>query len=131
MKSRAVNLSYELTTLQDVIGLARIVTDALRAGNLDDDDEAIRSLAGLSSVLSLVGCRMKDLGRVAAGFADPRVLLAPHNEALDIDGELDAGAVQLAVWPLRKQRRRLKAELRRVVAQLAASQSGRKGRSTA
>jgi hypothetical protein len=131
MKSRAVNLSYELTTLQDVIGLARIVTDALRAGNLDDDDEAIRSLAGLSSVLSLVGCRMKDLGRVAAGIVDPLVLLAPHNEALDIDGELDAGAVQLAVWPLRRQRRRLKAELRRVVAQIAASRTGRKRRSTA
>jgi hypothetical protein len=131
MAPRAVNLSYELATLQDALGLARIVGDGLRSGSFDDDDEAIRALSGLSSLLSLVGCRMKDLGRVAAGFEDPRVLLAPHNEALEVEGELDDGAVQLAVWPAKRRRRWLRAELHRVGGQIAVSQPARKRRSTA
>lgn len=128
MGPRAVNLSYELATLQDALGLARIVGDALRAGTLDDNDEERRALSGLSSLLSLVGCRMKDLGRVAAGFADPKVLLAPHNEALEIEGELDDGAVQLAIWPAKRRRRWHRAELLRLGAQNPASQAGRKAR---
>lgn len=128
MKSRAVNLSYELATLQDAIGLARIVGDALRAGTLDDDEEAQRALAGLSSVLSLVGCRMKDLGRVAAGFENPRMLLAPHNEALEVDGELEGDAINLAIWEAKRQRRWHRAELRRLGAQNLPSQARRRRR---
>lgn len=127
---RAVNLAYELATLQDALGLARIVGDGLRSGSFDDDDDERRALSGLSSLLSLVGCRMKDLGRVAAGFEDPKTLLAPHNEALEVDGEFDERAVSLAVWPEKRKRRWHRAELRRLGAQSPASQAGRKVRSS-
>jgi hypothetical protein len=116
---KAVSLPWEIATLMDAIGAARVLADGLRADSFDDEQESRVALIGLSAVLSLVGCRMKDVARVVGGLQDPASILSQHNE---IGGERD-GEIRLVPWRLPRRRRWLKAELERVRAQLAGSKS--------
>lgn len=75
-QKRAVSLAAEVEVLRGAVEAARTLVEMHRQGGLEGED-----CAGLAvDTLTLIVCRLRDLGRVARGEASARVLVAPHNQ---------------------------------------------------
>ncbi len=76
---KSVSVGYELLTLEHAVEGVAALVEMLRLGDLDDRDAE----RGVSALLALLGCRVRDLGRVVRGAMPADLLLAPHNEAME------------------------------------------------
>lgn len=80
-KQKAWSLTFELYMLGDAVEAARILTDAAAVDQLANEHDNQRAVASAAAVLTLVGLRVRDLGRVLRGEMDPDLLRARHNES--------------------------------------------------
>jgi hypothetical protein len=118
-ESRALNLGYELEFLRRALGAAEVLTATLGRGGLEDEPQEHRALVGVGAVITLVICRLGDLSQVANGLLDPAAILGEHNQAIPgVESPGEFPELRMPCWSLRRRRRWLKAELRRVRIQL-------------
>ncbi len=76
---KAVSLTFELAEIHHAVEAAQIIVDQLRTKGMPSKEAARRAPGAVSAILSLVGVRLRDLGRVVVGRIDPALFLAPHN----------------------------------------------------
>jgi hypothetical protein len=75
----SVSVGSELLTLEHAIEGVAALVEVQRHGGLEEGDDIER---GVSALLALVGCRVRDLGRVVRGAMPADLFLARHNESL-------------------------------------------------
>jgi hypothetical protein len=85
---KAVSLSAEVDELQGVVLAARLLVDLLRYEQWGDERDVRRIPRAVSAILTLLECRMHQMGRVLRRAAGPDTLLADHNQALNADDGL-------------------------------------------
>ena len=94
---RRLSVSSELFELEGAVLAARLAADVLRFQSWNDQTDAEAVPWALSSILSLLGSRIRDLNRGIRGEIDPKLLIAHHNVVND-DEQLHDQDLILEPW---------------------------------
>jgi hypothetical protein len=86
---RKVSLSLELDEQVAAIDGARMLADALRNDGLVGADDVKQTAAAISGMLSLLGTRIRDLGRALRGSVPAEAFWARHNASISAEAEVD------------------------------------------
>lgn len=76
---KTVSLNGELAELCDALDAALMITGALQNEGLSTQDETRRAPGAIRAVVSLVSCRLKNLGQLVRGTLDAEGFCARHN----------------------------------------------------
>lgn len=95
---RKVSIADELANIRLSVDAVRMLTFAYveeQTGYLEDCNRAPQVISALTAMIST---RLRQVERVAAGYSDPRTILAWHNEADDGPTPDGNREVRLRVW---------------------------------
>ncbi len=99
--ARAVSVSNELATLQRAVEGASLLVEVARHGGVEGEDSAPQ----VAAILSLVSCRLRDLGRAARGTLDAGAFWAPHNAVVGSGTKDQEDVILYPVAPPSRTRR--------------------------
>ena len=109
-----LDLSAELHELAQAVGAARLLAEALVYHQMPDEEAERTAPGSIASVLSMVGIRLRDLGRCMRSELNPALLVAPYNRADDV---ASSDSVILPLWDEAQQVADAERVLRRVQAE--------------
>jgi len=112
-----LDLGAELHELAQAVGAARLLAEMLVFHQMPDEEAETAAPGSVAAVLSMVGVRMRDLGRCLRfelNPLNPSLLVAPYNLADDV---ASPDSIVLAVWDEGQQVTEAQRVLRRVQAE--------------
>ncbi len=118
-----LDLGAELHELAQAVGAARLLAEALLYHQMPDEEAERAAPGSIAGVLSMVGVRLRDLGRCLRFELNPALLVAPYNRADDV---ASSDSIVLPVWDEAQQEADAQRVLRRVQAQRQAKKRSTK-----
>ncbi len=114
-----LDLGAELHELAQAVGAARLLAEAFLNHQMPDEEAERAAPGSIAGVLSMVGVRLRDLGRAFRHELNPALLVAPYNRA---DDAASSDSIVLPVWDEAQQ----VAEAQRVLRRVQAERQARK-----